>query len=113
MRDQRSNDNNRSGGQMSRRGFMRRACCAAVGTTAIASTVWDMRMINAAAADTTLTDYKSLVCLFLYGGNDGNNLVVPTDSAGYGAYAAARGGLTIPSNQLASVNTLNNSGHTY
>ena len=60
--------------QMSRRGFMRRACCAAVGTTAIASTVWDMRMINAAAADTTLTDYKAMVCLFLYGGNDGNRL---------------------------------------
>jgi uncharacterized protein (DUF1501 family) len=111
MRDQRSNDNR--SGPMSRRGFMRRACCAAVGTTAIASTVWDMRMINAAAADTTLTDYKSLVCLFLYGGNDGNNLIVPTDSAGYGAYAASRGGLTIPSGQLAPVTTLNNSGHTY
>src|SRR3954454_1598326 len=81
----------------SRRGFMRRACCAAVGSTAIASTVWDMRMINAAAADTTLTDYKALVCLFLYGGTDANNLVVPTDSAGSSAYAAARGGLALGS----------------
>jgi len=74
----------------SRREFMRRACCAAVGTTAIASTVWDMRMINAAAAAAAPTDYKALVCLFLYGGNDGNNVIVPTDTAGYSAYAAAR-----------------------
>lgn len=99
--------------QTSRRDFMRRACCAAVGSTAIASTVWDMRMVNAAAAAAAPSDYKALVCLFLYGGNDGNNLIVPTDSAGYSAYAAARGGLTIPSSSLKGVTTLNSSGHTY
>lgn len=37
------------------------------------------------------TGYKALVCVFLYGGNDGNNVVVPMDSAGYAAYAKARG----------------------
>ncbi len=36
-------------------------------------------------------DYRALVCVFLYGGNDGNNMVVPTDTAGYAAYAKARG----------------------
>ncbi|HMK73979.1 MAG TPA: DUF1501 domain-containing protein [Myxococcaceae bacterium] len=36
-------------------------------------------------------DYRALVCVFLFGGNDGNNLVVPVDTAGYAAYAAARG----------------------
>jgi uncharacterized protein (DUF1501 family) len=36
------------------------------------------------------SDYKALVCVFLYGGVDGNNLVVPIDSAGYGQYAAVR-----------------------
>ena len=35
-------------------------------------------------------DYKALVCLFLYGGNDGNNMIVPR-GADYAAYAAARG----------------------
>lgn len=35
-------------------------------------------------------DYKALVCVFLYGGVDGNNLVVPNDSAGYAQYAAVR-----------------------
>ncbi len=35
-------------------------------------------------------DYKALVCVFLYGGVDGNNLVVPIDSATYAQYAAVR-----------------------
>jgi uncharacterized protein (DUF1501 family) len=37
--------------------------------------------------------YKALVCVFLFGGNDGNNLVVPTDTTGYNNYLAARGGV--------------------
>lgn len=36
-------------------------------------------------------DYRALVCVFLFGGNDGNNTVVPMDSAGYANYAKARG----------------------
>ncbi|HSI60067.1 MAG TPA: hypothetical protein VLA16_21095, partial [Ideonella sp.] len=31
-------------------------------------------------------DYKALVCVFLYGGNDGLNTVVPTDNARYAQY---------------------------
>jgi uncharacterized protein (DUF1501 family) len=38
----------------------------------------------------TVSDYKALVCVFLYGGWDGNNLVVPNDSAGYAQYSAVR-----------------------
>lgn len=54
-------------------------------------------------------DYRALVCVFLYGGNDGNNMVVPTDAAGYAAYARARGtngagGLTLPQSSLAPLN---------
>jgi len=49
-------------------------------------------------------DYRALVCVFLYGGNDGNNMVVPVD-ARYADYAAARrqptdGGLALPLDQL-------------
>jgi uncharacterized protein (DUF1501 family) len=35
-------------------------------------------------------DYKALVCVFLYGGNDGNNTIVPIDAAGYAQYSAVR-----------------------
>ncbi|MES2743700.1 MAG: DUF1501 domain-containing protein [Pseudomonadota bacterium] len=37
------------------------------------------------------TDYKALVCLYLFGGNDGNNLIVPLDPDRYDRYAAIRG----------------------
>ena len=36
--------------EISRRRFIRQAACAAVGTTSLASTVWNLRAINAAAA---------------------------------------------------------------
>ncbi len=45
-------------------------------------------------------DYKALVCLFLHGGNDGMNTVVPTDGARYAQYAAVRGGLALPKSSL-------------
>ena len=32
------------------------------------------------ARATTPTDYKALVCIFLFGGNDSNNMIVPVDS---------------------------------
>lgn len=40
------------------------------------------------------SDYKALVCLFLFGGNDSHNMVVPTSTAEYNAYARSRGGGT-------------------
>jgi uncharacterized protein (DUF1501 family) len=45
---------------------------------------------EAAAFDNT--DYKALVCIFLYGGNDHANTVVPYDTVNYGRYSAIRGG---------------------
>jgi uncharacterized protein (DUF1501 family) len=41
-------------------------------------------------------DYKALVCIFLTGGNDGNNTIVPIDIAGYANYSAIRGPLALP-----------------
>jgi uncharacterized protein (DUF1501 family) len=40
------------------------------------------------------TDYKALVCVFLYGGNDSWNMVVPMATADYDAYFKSRGGGT-------------------
>lgn len=56
-------------------------------------------------------DYRALVCVFLYGGNDGNNMLVPLDAAGYAAYARARGnaasgGLALQASTLAPLNGL-------
>jgi uncharacterized protein (DUF1501 family) len=53
------------------------------------------------AARAQATDnYKALVCVFMVGGNDANNTVVPIDTAGYAGYAQARSYLALPQSQL-------------
>ena len=41
------------------------------------------------------TDYRALVCVFLFGGNDSYNMLVPNTSAEYNAYAASRQNLAL------------------
>src|SRR5437868_7468112 len=48
-------------------------------------------------------DYKALVCLFMFGGNDGHNTVVPLANTQYSAYQAARGYLALPPSQLLAI----------
>ena len=48
-----------------------------------------------AAAAPQAQDYKALVCLFMFGGNDGHNMVVPLSSQQYSAYRTARGALAL------------------
>jgi uncharacterized protein (DUF1501 family) len=84
---------------LSRRKFIGRAC-AAVGATGMLSALAQLRMIGAAAADASPSDYKALVCLFLYGGNDSNNLLVPSDNTNYQLYATDRTVLALPQSGL-------------
>src|SRR5687768_17374631 len=85
-------------------------CCAAVGLTGMASTLASLRATAAAAdipsgsytppkAGAVPSDYKALVCIFLNGGNDASNLIVPNDN-GYAAYASARSVLALPQSAL-------------
>src|SRR5687768_11292405 len=96
----------------SRRDFLRCAACAALGTAAITNTIWDLRLVRAATTG-SFTDYKALVCLFLFGGNDANNLLIPSSATDYSAYASARQGLAIPSAQLLGINPTISDGRTY
>ncbi|MEP7015838.1 MAG: DUF1501 domain-containing protein [Verrucomicrobiota bacterium] len=93
-----------------RRTFIRQAACAALGTTGLLSTIWDLRKLSAA---TMTNDYKALVCLFLYGGNDANNVLVPSDTAPYNTYAAARGNLAIPRASLRPLTITSGDGRNY
>src|SRR4030095_801520 len=95
-----------------RRDFFRHAPRAAVGTISIATTLRDLRFINAAVAQNLLTDYKALVCIFLSGGNDSNNVIVPV-GADYTPYAAARQNLALPESSLLPISPLNPDGHSY
>ena len=62
--------------------------------------------MNSAAAQglTPGSEFRALVCLFLYGGNDANNMVVPRDDTNYASYAAARGVLALPQSSLLPIN---------
>ncbi|MBL8222468.1 MAG: DUF1501 domain-containing protein, partial [Bryobacterales bacterium] len=80
----------------SRRNFLRFGCCS-VSTLTVASQFSRLGMINALAQSTT--DYKALVCIFMFGGNDSNNTVLPYSSQ-YPQYAAVRGSLAIPQAQI-------------
>lgn len=71
---------------MNRRHFIK-----GVSALGAAPFVTPFSMSCADAADTG--GYKALVCLFLFGGNDSHNLIVPLNGTDYSAYAAARGGL--------------------
>lgn len=60
-------------------------------------------------------DYKALVCVFLDGGNDGNNSIIPNYTEGYNQYASARSaqGLAIPRASLLSITPPSMSGQIY
>ncbi len=89
---------------ITRREFIRRAACAAVGTAAMTSAIRDLRFMNAAVAQSNITDYKALVCIFLAGGNDSNNLIMPTATDEYNNYSTIRTPvLAIPQGNLLSL----------
>jgi uncharacterized protein (DUF1501 family) len=79
----------------SRRSFLATASMAAAGN---ALGFQPFGMLNALAQ--TTTDYKALVCIFMFGGNDANNMLIPFDTKGYQNYSTVRGGLALPQNTL-------------
>jgi uncharacterized protein (DUF1501 family) len=97
-----------------RRAFLRNTMCAAVGTTSIVRTLFDLGSIAAAAPISPIAgDYKALVCVFLYGGNDSNNLLVPRTGGDYAQYAAARGSLALPQASLLPITPLTSDGRSW
>jgi uncharacterized protein (DUF1501 family) len=103
---------------LTRRDFIRQAACAALGTAALTATLRDLRLMNAAVAQSNITDYKALVCIFLAGGNDSNNLIIPTIPSEYANYAAIRTPiLAIPLSggpyNVLPISPINSDGHEY
>ncbi len=92
---------------INRRRFLERLALGAVGSGAIA-TQGKLGLLQSALAAgggySDIDDYKSLVCVFLYGGNDPYNTVVPTDATGYAQYLSARGSLSIAQETLLPLN---------
>ena len=78
----------------SRRAFLQSA--ALLGCTgAAAPLASSLGLIGEAASAAATSDYKALVCVFLYGGNDYANTLPPYDAASYNKYLAARPSLAL------------------
>lgn len=73
-----------------RRAFLKRAGQLAF-TGAALPTAINLAALGEAAAFNAGNDYKALVCVFLYGGSDYANTLIPADAASYAAYQTIRG----------------------
>ncbi len=86
----------------SRREFL--ACgCRTLSTIGAAAALGQAGLISARAQTAGTGDYKALVCVFLFGGNDANNLLIPNDAAGYANYQKIRQSLAIAQGSLVSI----------
>jgi len=88
---------------------MRNTACGTLSAFALVQGVEKMFLTNALAQSDTSGDYKALVCVFLFGGNDANNIVIPYtnyDGDGVDGYGPVRGGsvmLAVPRNSLLQI----------
>jgi uncharacterized protein (DUF1501 family) len=86
----------------SRRDFLVRTTCAALGAAAFQGTIRQFGLANLLATPNNVTgSYRALVCVFLNGGSDSNNVVIPTDSF-YTSYASQRPTIAIPQGSILS-----------
>jgi uncharacterized protein (DUF1501 family) len=101
---------------MNRRNFLKGIGAAGLGAWS------DLNRIAAAAsvapaggaARAAGEDYRALVCLFMFGGNDGNNTVIPTSASEYQQYATGRTGvLALPQGALLPLNVANTPGRSF
>ena len=76
----------------SRRAFLRRSAQLAFTGVALPTALNLASMGEAAAYSAADGTYKALVCVFMYGGNDYGNTVIPYDDANYNKYSTIRGG---------------------
>jgi uncharacterized protein (DUF1501 family) len=93
---------------LARRAFLRRASQL----SAVAGTPFALNLLAAGAASAqTAGDHKALVCIFLNGGNDQSNTVVPISGAGYTSYQQARPSLALPAASLLAISPTGYSGN--
>ena len=90
---------------MKRRELLSRTLLASLGGAGLFSQLVQLGLARAAALDSTSIargdDYKALVCVFLNGGNDNVNTVIPRDAATHALYHAVRPNLSLPLANLA------------
>jgi len=92
-----------------RRKFIKDTICCALGGASVYSALGHMKLLQAAAhhSNYSFSDYRALVCVFLYGGNDSFNTIVPISGPARTAYDVTRPASTIG----LTANTLHSLSH--
>ncbi|WP_395377419.1 DUF1501 domain-containing protein [Marinicella sp. W31] len=103
---------------MKRRNFLKKSLYTSLAAGGLFSSGGMLQLINAAAAQNISNrgdaDYKALVCVFMDGGNDSANMIVPRGISEYQAYAGVRGDLALPQSDLLAINDpINNGGRSW
>ncbi|MBK9737767.1 MAG: DUF1501 domain-containing protein [Saprospiraceae bacterium] len=100
----------------SRRNFMKMAALFGGGLSTSATSLFNLRNLGAAALlgqNSAAGDYKALVGLYLGGGADSYNMIVPKLPESYQVYADSRSNLSLPAESLLPINPINLSGIPY
>ena len=97
--------------KFNRRDFLRTSAAAGVG--AAFAHVPGMAFSQGMGTTAPFNDYKALVCLFLHGGNDSFNMLVPRSNAEYAVYAQSRQNMAVAQQDLLPINPLTPDGADY
>ena len=92
---------------MQRRDFLKRSLVGLGGASSLWATTSQFNLVNAATSANSFTDYKALVCVFLLGGNDSLNMLIPIDQRAYDQYAATRQNLAVARNAALPIKVTN------
>ena len=90
---------------LNRRDFLRTS-----GAAALMATTPGITYAQVAGGPGPFTDYRALVCVFLFGGNDSYNMLVPNTAAEYAQYAAARQNLALLQTDLLPITPASSPG---
>lgn len=92
----------------SRRQFLGQASCAAVSSIPVLNTMLNLSLAEKMSAVTAPAngEYRALVCLFLSGGNDSYNMLVPREAAAYAQYQSSRSNLALAPASLIDINPI-------
>src|SRR5258708_8948905 len=103
--------------KQSRRNFLRDSACGLT-AAAMVSSLDRLNLVNAMVQQQieVASDYRALVCVFLFGGTDANNMVIPytqySDPGGYDATRTASG-LAVPKTALLQISPPNQGGNVF
>lgn len=90
---------------LTRRNFIKNLLGSSVGISSASAALSSMSIMNSALAQTStrFDDYKALVCVFLHGGNDSFNMLIPSDNLDYQRYQSVRQNLAISQSDLINI----------